>query len=162
MTAIKKASGFSKGTLPVIAGDCAGDVVVNDYYVDVLAAQLTAGGMFDVGQLPAGHIPVGVTLAPDDLDTDGTPAITLDVGILTGTPGDETSDRTCGAEFLSASTVGQGGTEASATVHAMRLVTPVDYHRSIGVKVVTPPDAAAAGRIRLRVLIAPAGYSQQF
>lgn len=162
MTAIKKASDFSKGKLPVVYGDCAGDEVVNDFYVDVTAGQLTANAMFDVGVLPADHILTDVTLAPDDLDTDGTPAITLDVGIMTGTPGDEVSDRTVGTEILAASTVGQGGTEASATVHALRLITPSGTDRSIGVKVATAPDAAAAGRIRLRCRMVPSSYSQAF
>lgn len=162
MTAIKKASDFASGVLATPSGDCAGDVVLNDCYIDVTAAQLTLNAMFDVGILPAGHIPVAVTLNPDDIDSNGTPLVTLDVGILTGTPGDTTSDRTCGSEFLAASTVGQGGTEASATMEALRAVTPVDYHRSIGVKVAAAPATAAAGRIRLRVQMAPAVYSQAF
>lgn len=161
MTAITKASDFAKGVLPTPAGDCAGDIVLNDCYIDVTAAQLTLNAMFDVGILPAGHIPVAVTLNPDDLDS-GTPAVTLDVGILTGTPGDTVSDRTCGTEFLAASTVGQGGTEASATMESLRAVTPVDYHRSIGVKVAAAPATAVAGRIRLRVQMAPALYTQAF
>lgn len=162
MTAITKASDFAKGVLPTAYGDCAGDVVNNDFYIVVTAGQLLLNAMFDVGILPAGHIPLLVTLNPDDLDSNGTPLVTLDVGILTGTPGDETSDRTCGSEFLAASTVGQGGTEASATLKAMRAITPVDYDRSIGVKVAAAPATAAGGRIRVRVQSCPATYSQAF
>ena len=161
MAAITAASEFSKGNLPVVAGDCAGDVVVNDYYIDVTAGQLTLNAMFDIGVLPAGHSLVDCILISDDIDT-GTAAVTLNVGIMDGTPGDTTSDRTMDAVIFAASTVGQSGTAARPTLASAFKILPTNTHRSIGVKVAAAPDAAAAGRIRLRCLMAPAAYPQQF
>lgn len=162
MTAITAASEFSKGTQPVVAGDCAGDVVVNDYYIDVTAAQLTLNAMFDIGVLPAGHGLVDCILISDDLDTDGSPTVTLNVGVMDGTPGDTTSDRTMDAVIFAASTVGQAGTAARPTLATAFKILPTNTHRSLGVKVAAAPTTAAAGRIRLRCLMAPAAYPQQF
>ncbi|HEX5362341.1 MAG TPA: hypothetical protein VFW49_14840 [Fluviicoccus sp.] len=161
MTAVTKVSPFSASTLGYVTGDCAGDVVVNEYFIDVTAAQIDAGNMFDVGILPAYHTVVDMILIPDDLDT-GTPAITLDVGLLSGTPGDAISDRTIGAEFFSASTAAQGGTATRMSLASGFKVKPTESDRSIGVKVVADAATAAAGRIRLLCFMAPADHQVQF
>lgn len=162
MATVTALSKFASNQLSTIYGDCAGDVVVNEFFIDVTAAQIDADNMFDVGILPAYHTVVGMKLIPDDLDTHSTPALTLDVGILSGTPGDSTSARTIGAEFFSASTAGQGGTVADMTLATGFKVKPVEYDRSIGVKVVTDAATAAAGRIRLLVAMAPMDHKVQF
>lgn len=162
MTAVTKVSKFSDGTLGTITADCAGDLVVNEYFVDVTAAQIDANNMFDVGVLPAYHTIVDMILIPDDLDTNGTPALTLDVGILSGTPGDDTSDRTIGAEFFSASTAGQGATPTRMSLATGFKVIPTETDRSIGVKVVTDAATAAAGRIRLLCTMAALDHKVQF
>lgn len=161
MPAVTKVSGFSNSTLPVINGDCAGDVVVNQYFIDVSAAQIDAGNMFDVGVLPAYHTVVDMILIPDDLDT-GSAALTLDVGLLSGTVGDDVSTRTIGAEFFSASTAGQAGTLTRMSLATGFKILPTEVDRSIGVKVVTDAATAAAGRIRLLVSIAPMDHKVQF
>lgn len=161
MAAVTKVSKFSEGTLGTVTGDCAGDVVANEFFIDVTAAQIDAGNMFDVGILPAYHTIVDMILIPDDLDT-GTPAITLDVGLLSGTPGDATSDRTIGAEFFSASTAAQGGTATRMSLASGFKVIPTEADRSIGVKVVTDAATAAAGRIRLLCFMAALDHKVQF
>ncbi|MDO8415492.1 MAG: hypothetical protein Q7S87_04705 [Agitococcus sp.] len=161
MTAVTAVSDFSKGTLPIVTGDCAGDEVVQDYYIDVTTGQLTLNAMFDIGVLPAGHTISDAILIPDDLDS-GSPAITLSVGIMDGTPGDATSDRTVGAEIFSASTAAQGATPTRASLKTAFIILPTDSHRSIGVKVAAAPTTAAAGRIRLRVWMHQSAYPQQF
>lgn len=162
MTAVTAVSDFSKGVLPMVTGDCAGDEVVQDYYIDVTAGQLTLNAMFDLGVLPAGHTISDAILIADDLDTDATPAITLNAGIMSGTPGDAASDRTVGTELFSASTAAQTGVAERASAKTAFIILPSDSHRSIGVKVAAAPDAAAAGRIRLRVWMHQAAYPQQF
>lgn len=162
MAAVTKVSKFSAGTLPVVTGDCAGDVVVNEYFIDVTAAQIDADNMFDLGPLPAFHTVVDMILVPDDLDTNASPALTMDVGILSGTVGDATSARTVGAEFFSASTAAQGGTAARMTMASGFKVKPSGADRSIGVKVVTDAATAAAGRIRALVFMAPMDQNVQF
>lgn len=152
-------SPFAKGTRATVNGDCAGDVVVNQFYVDLTAAQVAAGAIIDIGTLPAGHTVVDATLIPDDLDTNGSPTITLDVGLLSGTPGDD-AVRTCGAELFSASTAAQAGTPTRMSLKSGFTIASVGYDRSIGVKVNAGPATAAAGRIRLQVRMAPSDGNQ--
>lgn len=155
-------SKFVTRQLPVVYGDCAGDLVVNDYFVDLTTAQNVTGNIIDIGLLPAGHTVSDAVLIPDDLDTDGTPALALDVGIMSGTPGDSVTVRTCGAEIFSGSTAGQTGAIARPTLPGAFKILPVEYDRSIGVKIATQSATAAAGRIRLRVFMHPADHKLQF
>jgi hypothetical protein len=146
------ASKFAKGyPLPTVNAPTAGVVVANDFFVDLTAAQIVAGDIIDLGILPAGHTVSDVILAPDDLDTNVSPTLTLDVGIMSGTPGDTTSVRTCSAVIFSASTAAQSGTPARPSLKSAFNILPTDADRSIGVKIVTGAATAAAGRIRLRV-----------
>lgn len=148
-------SPFASGQRAVVNGDCAGDIVVNNYFVDVTAAQIVAGDIVDIGPLPAGHTVVGAILAPDDLDTNGTPTIALDVGLMSGTPGSTDTSRTCGAEIFSASQAARTGTTDRPTLTSAFRIQSVEYDRSIGVKFNTAAATAAAGRIRLSLHIAP-------
>lgn len=149
------ASTFSTHVSNTANSACAGDVVNNDFYIDVTAAQLVAGNIFDIGILPAGHTVVDAILMPTDLDTNGTPTVTLDVGIMSGFIGDVTSVRTSGAEIFAASTAAQTGAVTRATLRTAFTIPAAGTNRSIGVKVVTAPATAAAGRIVLKVLLAP-------
>lgn len=161
MTAITKASDFAKGIMPTPVGDCAGDLIITRPFIDVTAAQLTLNAMFDVGILPAGHVVTDMVLVPDDLDT-GTATVALDVGILSGTPGDTTSDRTIGSEYFAADTGARTGAISRMSAPGGFKVAPTDTDRSIGVKVQAAPNVAAAGRIRLVVTMAPASYADTF
>lgn len=161
MPAVTKVSKFADGTLGYVGADSSGNVVVNEFFIDISAAQNVAGNLFDVGILPQYHTVVDMILIPDDLDT-GTAAITLDVGIMSGTPGDAVSTRTMGAEFFSASNAAQTGTPTRMSAATGFKVLPTDTPRSIGVKVVTGPNVAAAGRIRLLALLAAVDQNVQF
>ena len=157
------ASKFIIGKLPTVTGDCAGDLVVNDYFIDVTAAQIEADNIFELGILPAGHTVVDAILVSDDLDTNASPALVLDVGLMSGTVGD-TADttRTCGAELFNDTTAAQGGTPTRASAATAFKIKAVEYNRSIGAKVVTDAATAAAGRLRVRVVMAPADHNVQF
>jgi hypothetical protein len=156
------ASKFTSDVLTTVAGACAGDVVVNDYFYDLPTTQNVAGNIIDIGTLPGGHTVSDVILAPDDLDTNGTPTLTLDVGIMSGTPGDTVSARTCGAEIFSASTAGQSGAVARPTLKSAFTIAATESDRSIGVKIVAQSATAAAGRIRLRVFMHAADRNVTF
>ena len=160
MAAVTAVSNFVKGGQPFVTGDCAGDVVVNDYYIDLTTAQLVTGAMFDLGILPAGHVLSDAVLISDDIDSGA--AVTMDVGLLTGTPGDATGDRTMDDVIFAASTAGQTGVAARASAKASFLIKPTSDHRSIGLKVKLQPATAVAGRVRLRAFMHPAAYPQQF
>lgn len=157
-----KASTFTKWATTSVTGECAGDVITNDYFVDVKAADIVQDDVIDLGLLPANHTVVDAVLIADDLDTGASPAITLDVGLMSGVPGDVTSSRTCGEEFFSAATTAQAGGATRMSNRAGFLVKPSTADRSIGVKFKAGAATAAAGRIRLRVLMAPASPEVQF
>lgn len=122
-----------------------------------LTEALEADDIIEMLELPPGYVPVDVILDTDDLDT-GTPGITLDVGILDGAVGDtKVANRTNGAEFLAASTVGQAGGIARAAVKGFTRLAPSDSRRSIGVTVKAGPGTGATtGTVSLTVLYRPA------
>lgn len=157
-----KASTFTKWATTSVTGDCAGDVITNDYFVDVAAADITLNDVIDIGILPANHTVADMVLIADDLDTNATPTVALDVGVMSGTPGDTTSVRTCGNEFFAADVGARTGAVSRMSKKAGFLVLPSTADRSIGVKFQAAAATAAAGRIRLRVLMVPASPELQF
>lgn len=157
-----RASKFAQAILGTVTGDCAGDVVVNDYFYDLPTAQNVTGDIIDLGILPAYHTISDAILICDDLDTNGAPAMALDVGIMSGTPGDTITARTCDAVIFSGATTAQAGGVARPTLKTAFNILPVEYDRSIGVKIATQAATAAAGRIRLRVFMHPADHKVQF
>jgi hypothetical protein len=76
-----------------MSGNC--KVVTAEYEI---SAALALNDVLEMVKVPAGAIVVGCVLATDDLDTNGTPTIVLDVG-----DGSDT-DR-----YIDGSTVGQAG-----------------------------------------------------
>jgi hypothetical protein len=153
-------SAWAKRYKSHVYGDCAGDVVVNEYEYSLTGA-LVLNDIIEIGALPAFHQVVDVILVTDDLDTDASPAVKLDVGIMSGTYGDNDGSRTCGNEFFAADTTAPAGGVARMTAKGGFRVDSVDYDRGIGVKVNTAPaTGATTGKINLLVFSAPvqAGY----
>lgn len=153
------ASKFVQRIQPTVTGDQAGNVVVQELFCDVTAAQLVNGNIIDLGILPAYNTVVDAILVPDDLDT--ATGMTLDVGIMSGTPGDTETVRTSGAELFAASTAAQAGTATRMSEATGFTIKPVEFDRSIGVKVVAA-GTPQAGRIRLLVFQAAADHTTQF
>ena len=123
----------------------------------VTVAGPTANDVIEMVAIPAGTVPIDVTVACEDLDSGGTPAIVLDVGVLSGNYGANDAARTCGAEFINDTIIGQTGGMASANVAAGLLLTPTLNDRSIGIKVQTSASVLAPGKkIRVVALCAPA------
>jgi hypothetical protein len=147
------ASKHTDGTRPIPNGSLVGHALQAYFEFDITAAQITAGDIIDMCVLPANHVVTDMVLIPDDLDS-GT-AITLDVGIMSGTPGDVTSVRTCGAEFFSGSTAAQGATVTRMSLKTGFRVAPTAAERSIGVKIVVDATTAVAGKIGLLVTFSP-------
>ena len=138
-----KVSKVSDGQLSVIVPDCAGEVVRNFYEFDTAGVTLAAGDIIDIGVLPANATVADAVIVSDDLDTNASPTVVLDVGIMSGVVG-TTGSRTCGAELFSGSTAAQaGGTERMSLKTGFR-IEKVGYDRSIGVKVTTAQATAAA------------------
>lgn len=161
MSVVINVSNFSNGSLPIKSADSAGDVICQDFFYDITAAQLLTGDIIDMGILPAYHTVTDMILISSDIDT-GSAAVTLDVGLMSGTPGDSTNTRTCGAEFFAASVSGQAGAIDRMSLPGGFKVLATQADRSIGVKILLQPATAAAGRIRLRVLMHPSDPNVQF
>lgn len=148
-------SAYVRGGLRVPAPQVAGEIVAVRYEIDVPVAVID-GDIIEFGILPAYARFVDAVLDADDLDTGGSPALTLDVGIMSGEVGEalnpDGSARTCGNELFEASTAGQTGTTARMTKRAGFRVVPVGQDRSIGLKIVTDAATAAPGKVGLTVL----------
>lgn len=111
-----------------------------------LAAALAANDILDMVELPANHVPVDVVVDTDDLDSGGSPAITFDVGIITGTPG-SSSSRTAGNQFVASSTTPQTGGIIRTTKALGVRVASAPVNRSVGIKVVDAPATAVTGSL---------------
>lgn len=157
-----RASKFAQGTLGTVTADCAGEEIINDYFYDIPAGQIVLNDIIDMGILPAYHTISDAILIADDLDTNGTPTIALDVGIMSGTPGDTVSARTCGNELFAADIGARTGAISRPTKPAGLLIKPAEFDRSIGVKIQAAAATAASGRIRLRVFMHTADHTVQF
>lgn len=144
-------SKVSDGQLSVIVPDCAGEVVRNFYEFDTAGVTLAEGDIIDIGVLPANATVADAVIVTDDLDTNVSPAVVLDVGIMSGTVGTK-GTRTCGAELFSGSVIAKtGGTERMSAKTGFR-IAPVAYDRSIGVKITTAQaTAAATGKLAIQV-----------
>lgn len=160
MAVVIRQSPFILGQLSTITADCAGDVVVNDYFYDLPTAQNLTGDIVEIGVLPAYHTVSDVILIADDMDS--STGMVMDVGIMSGTPGDTTNTRTSGAEFFSSATTGQSGAIARPTLASAFKVLPTEADRSLGVKITTQATTAVAGRIRLRVFMHTSDHKVQF
>jgi hypothetical protein len=137
--------------------DMGGDVVAYRSTIALGTADLTLNNIIEMGPIPAGCLLVDVILDSDDLDSGGSPAITLDVGIMSGTYGNLLDDagnaRTCDATIIAASTVAQAGGVARPTLASAFRTARVATDTSIGVKIHAAPGTAVAGTIGLTVLI---------
>lgn len=129
-------------------------LIVGDY---IVAAGLAINDVVEMSILPAGYVPTAVKLATEDLDSNVTPTVTLDVGVVSGTPGALDNARTCGNEAIAASAVGQTGGVAVDNKADFSLLAPSTVDRSIGVKLAAGAATLVVGaRIRMTVTARPA------
>lgn len=146
------------GSVSVAYPDCAGDVVVNRYVIDLAATPLkgvtlAVGDILDIGLIPALSTVTDVIIDSDDLDTGGSPAIAFDVGVLTGTPG-TTGSRTCGNEFFAATNVAQAGGVANMVKASGYRVAPAATDTSVGIKITAAAATqATSGKIGVSVFV---------
>lgn len=136
----------------IIPLDGVANTVVSELFTFVTTAALVAGDIIEIGQLPCYCTVADAILIFDDLDT-GTPAITVDVGLMSGEVGVMDVARTCGNELFAADVVGKaGGISRMTKVEGFR-IAPVEPYRSIGIKVVAGPgtSAPAGAKIALRL-----------
>jgi predicted transcriptional regulator len=146
------------GSVSAAYPDCAGDVVTNRYELDLASGvlkgvTLAVGDIIDLGPIPANSTVEDVIIDSDDLDSNGSPTIAFDVGVMSGNPG-ETGTRTCGAEFFAASTVAQAGGVARTTLKTAFRVAPVQTDKSVGLKITTAAATQpATGKLGVSVRV---------
>jgi hypothetical protein len=134
--------------------DQAGDVVSYRSQFTFTTPQLALNQIIEFGPLPAGCVLVDVILDSDDLDSNVAPAITLDVGLLSGAFGDPDPGnvRTIDASIISASTVAQAGGVVRPTLASAFREAEAKVDTGIGVKIHAAPATAQAGVIGLTVI----------
>lgn len=141
---------------PAPTGDDVGTVMSVRGVIPVTLA-MVINDLFECVKYPAGHILVDAIVDCDDLDTNGSPLITFDVGIMSGIAGTADVARTVGTEILAASTLPQAGglARAVAAVTAaagdLSRQTPVDFERSVGILVKAAPATAVIALTNMNV-----------
>lgn len=144
----KYAQGIVALAYPSIAG-----AVTAMRFAHTLSSAPSAGDILELAQIPAGCRVIDMVLDSDDLDTNATPTIALDVGIMSGDFGVDDGARTCGAEFFSGDTVAQAGGTSRPSLKTAFRTSKTSKDRSIGVKFATGAATFAAGTIGLTVLV---------
>lgn len=144
--------------LPVPNADRAAEdiPIVGDFVVPV---GLALNDVIEMAPLPSGYVPVDVVFACEDTDSNGTPTMALDCGILSGTYGSTDAARTCGNEFFAASNVARTGGIERMNKAAGALLAPdtsATTARGVGVKVATAAATLVAGaKWRLTLIARP-------
>lgn len=128
---------------PAVSANHANDLTVVRGII-IPSAALAASDVLEGPRLAADHIVTDIILSTDKLDSNGSPTITLDCGFMSGLPGKNDNTRTVGADFLSASTVGQAGGSARPSILSAFRQSSVPYDRTIGVKVNAGPATGVA------------------
>lgn len=147
---------YATGSQIAPTPECSGETVSYRATIDLATGDLTLNNIIEMGPLPAGCEFVDAILDTDDLDSNGAPAVTLDVGIMNGDFGalldDDGNARTCGAEILSAVTTGQAGGVVRPTLKTAFRIARSDVDRSIGLKISAASATAQAGTVGLTVI----------
>jgi hypothetical protein len=116
------------GNVKVSYGECA------------FSGTITTSDSATILNLPVGAVVLGAVLEADDLDTNGSPTITLNVG-----------DAGSANRYFAASTVAQTGAAASATAATGLLWTVTAGNTAVIVAVAANAATSAAGSVRVAV-----------
>ncbi|MEK1928576.1 MAG: hypothetical protein AAAC47_02095 [Pararhizobium sp.] len=145
-------SNAAKGILAIAYPGFAGQAVTQRHTINV-PANVAANDILEMLPIPPGCRVADIIVDSDDLDTNGAPAITIDVGVMSGEFGSTDPARTCGAEFFSASTLGQAGGVARPTLASAYRVLHSPTERSVGIKIKTVAATPAAGTIGVTLTV---------
>lgn len=141
------------GKAPIASlNDARPGIILLEY---VTAANLAAGDIIDFGPLPPGLDLCDVALITDDLDTNGAPTITLSVGLLNA--GKTDLNGGTNETFIVASTIGQAGGIARATLPAVYLLGKSAAERRLGVKVVAGAATGTGAGEKIALLLTARG-----
>jgi hypothetical protein len=118
----------------------------------IVPAGLAVNDVIEMAGIPAYTVPCRQPqLMFDDCDSNGTPTIKFDCGIMTGRAGDGSDNtRTVGTEFLSADTTAQAGGMVQGNQKAGLALLATSGDRGVGLKVQTAAATLIVGaRIRI-------------
>jgi hypothetical protein len=120
----------------------------------VVPVGLVLNDIVEMGPLQAGYVPIDLLAALPDMDSNGTPTVKLDAGILSGNWLDSNSPvRTIGSEFFAADVTAQTGGIARMNKAAGAQLAPTNNDRSWGFKVNTAAATLTPGTIVTATLI---------
>lgn len=102
---------------------------------------ITTADSATILNLPVGAVVIGAVLEADDLDTGGSPAITLNLG-----------DAGSASRYFAASTVAQTGAAASATAATGLLWQVTAGNTAVVVAVAANAATSAAGSVRAAIM----------
>lgn len=141
------ARGLITPPMPIFAGA----PTVWRYTQLIPATGLLVNDIFELAAIPPNMRVAELVLDSDDLDSNGTPLITLAVGIMSGQWGDTSQSRTCGAEFFSGLQIARTGGVATPSLASAYRTGKAAFARSIGVQITALAATAVAGTIGLTV-----------
>lgn len=143
-------SDAAKGKLPIAYPGFAGSSVAQRYSI-IVPVGVAANDILEIACIPPGTRPADIVFDSDDLDTGA--AITFDAGIMSGAWQSTDPTRTCGAEFLADSILGQAGGVERPTLASAYRVPVAATERSIGIKIKTVAGTPAQGVIGITLTI---------
>lgn len=120
-------SDWAKGRRVAPDACAAGEVIVQRFTFKV-TANLAANDIIELAVLPAMSTPVDAILYTGNLGA----GVTVDVGIMSGTVGDPSASRTCGAELFDDAANNAVVRPSAATAFT---IASTESDRSVGVKV---------------------------
>lgn len=130
--------------------------------IALTAAQVVATNVLQFFVLPAGCRPLSYIINSDDLDSDVSPTVEADFGILNST-GDGISTATVdgGNEWIDGGTFLQAAallpdTDSVAAYEVLKAVQAVDYDRIVAIVITASPTADEAGTIGVELSYAQA------
>lgn len=140
---------YAKGTKVLPAPKGSESVIARIEFVQVAA--LALNDIVEMCQLPEDCVPADAWIDTDDLDSNGTPLITLSLGVLNAAKSDIDTVASGGAAWLAASTIGQTGGVARITTQYGLRMQPSQVRRSIGIKCAAAPATGVAALTNLNV-----------
>lgn len=145
---------FAQGKLPTPISQ-GSDVVCLPFEIDIPAAGdgTAQNDIVEMGDLPAGHVPVDVVFSAGDLDS-GTGTWAASFGVLNADKSDiSTAAADGGAAWATGVVVGAAATVSRLSAAAAHTVVPTEANRALGFKITTASNVKAAGKLRAYVFV---------
>lgn len=121
-------------------------------YDSAVEGALALNDVVELGLLPEGCVPVDWILDVSDLDSNGSPAIVMSVGILTAAKtAISTATADGGAAWATGLTTAQAGGMVRPTTRPTYLTQPSTSPRSVGVLISTAAATFQAGTLALNL-----------